>query len=200
MKKPTHAKPSLYAFYYEVLKEIAFKYGYNLVLNGSMNRDLDLIAIPWQEKVEPHEPMIKEMADCLGGYVMGEKGGQTKENFDAFKNKFHGRESWIININRGISAKYDGMVVEFKEHEDPQYYIDISVLPIESKWIDVKDFLPELGDEYNVVYDLEDGEPPLTTTMEFDAINKKWLDVIGAGIDKTDVILFWKPLPKPPTK
>lgn len=129
-EKPIHAKPSLYAFYFEVLKEIALKYGYNLVLHGSMNRDLDLIAIPWQEEIKPHTPMIKEMADCIGGYVMGEKGGLTKENFDAFKNRFHGRESWIININRGITAKYDGMVPDFKEHNDPQYYIDISVLPV----------------------------------------------------------------------
>jgi hypothetical protein len=70
--------------------------------------------------------------------------------------------------------------------------------PVESEWISVEDRLPELGDEYNVVYDLEDGEPPLTTTMEFNAINKTWIDVIGARTDKTDVILFWKPLPSPP--
>ena len=45
--KPIHAKPSLFAFYFEVIKEIGLKYGYNIVLHGSMNRDLDLIAIPW---------------------------------------------------------------------------------------------------------------------------------------------------------
>lgn len=129
MEKPIHAKPSLYAFYFEVLKEIALKYGYNLVLHGSMNRDLDLIAIPWQEEIKPHIPMIEEMAQALGGHIFGEKGGNTKELQDAFKKKFHGRESFIININRGIKSKYDGMVVSFEEHKDPQYYVDISVIP-----------------------------------------------------------------------
>lgn len=134
MPKPIHAKPSLYAFYFEALKEIALKYGYNLVLHGSMNRDLDLIAIAWQEEIKPHYPMIKEFAECVGGYVMevDGPGGITKEKHEAFKKMFHGRESWIININRSIKAKYDGMVTEFVEHEDPQYYIDISVLPLKN--------------------------------------------------------------------
>ena len=48
--KPTHAKPSYYAIMFEPLKKIAIKYGYNLVLHGSLNRDMDLIAIPWIEK------------------------------------------------------------------------------------------------------------------------------------------------------
>lgn len=45
--KLTHAKPQLYAFYFLKLKEIAKELGYNLVIDGSMARDLDLIAIPW---------------------------------------------------------------------------------------------------------------------------------------------------------
>lgn len=44
--KPIHAKPSLFSFYFEIIKEIGLKHGYNIVLHGSMNRDLDLIAIP----------------------------------------------------------------------------------------------------------------------------------------------------------
>lgn len=129
-KKPIHAKPSLYAFYFGVIKEIGLKYGYNIVLHGSMNRDLDLIAIPWQEVIGDKMQMLNEIADCVGGYIMGEKGGMTQEMMDSFKAKYHGREAWVININRGISAKYDGMIPKFTEHDDPQYYIDISVLPV----------------------------------------------------------------------
>jgi hypothetical protein len=45
-KKLVHAKPSLYAYYFEALKAIAKDYGYNLVVHGSMNRDL-VACIMW---------------------------------------------------------------------------------------------------------------------------------------------------------
>ena len=56
--KPTHVKPSFYAFIYEQIKEIAKDYGYNLVLHGSMNRDLDLIAIPWIDNPKPELELV----------------------------------------------------------------------------------------------------------------------------------------------
>lgn len=68
---------------------------------------------------------------------------------------------------------------------------------VKEDWISVNEKLPDVGDEYNVVYDLEDGEEPLATTMEWDAINKKWLDVIGAG-DECKTVSHWQPIPNPP--
>jgi len=120
--KPIHAKPSLYAFYFDVIKEIGLKYGYNIVLHGSMNRDLDLIAIPWQEKIGSKFGMLEEISNCLGGHILIETDEQRKE----FREKYHGRECWVININRTVTAKYGGMVTKFLEYTDPQYYIDIS--------------------------------------------------------------------------
>ncbi len=119
MNKPIHAKPSLYAFYFELLKEIAISYGYNLVLHGSMNRDLDLIAIPWIQELGSVEEMIKEFADKLGGTIME----QTHEQRHCFA---HGRLGYVININRGE--------IEFKKSDkpfvDPEYFIDISIIPV----------------------------------------------------------------------
>jgi hypothetical protein len=114
MKKPTYVKPSLYAHYFINLKEVAYKYGYNLVLHGSMNRDLDLIAIPWQKELGKVEDMIKEFAEEVGGWVMK----QTEDDRKCFP---HGRESWVINLNRSCH--------EGNNYEDPQYYLDISVIP-----------------------------------------------------------------------
>lgn len=125
-KKPTHAKPSLYAFYFELIKEIGFKYGYNIVLHGSMNRDLDLIAIPWQEHIGDKMEMLNKIAEAIGGYILNE----TEEERKLFRDKFHGRECYIININRTIKTKFQGLMTEFEEYADPQYYIDISVLPV----------------------------------------------------------------------
>lgn len=111
MTKPTHVKPALYAFYYQLLKEKAIEYGYNLVLHGSMNRDLDLIAIPWVKDLGDVEDMILQFASIIGGEVMH----QSDEQKNCFP---HGRQSYVININRSRD----------KEGNDQQYYVDISVI------------------------------------------------------------------------
>ncbi len=125
MNKPIHAKPSLYAFYFEVIKEIGLEYGYNIVLHGSMNRDLDLIAIPWQLEIGDKMEMLSKICDALGGFVLEE----SEEDRLRFRTKYHGRECWVININRTIKSQYNGMHTEFEKYKDPQYYIDISILP-----------------------------------------------------------------------
>jgi len=120
--KPTHAKPQLYAYYFFDLKEIAKEFGYNLVIHGSMARDLDLIAIPWINEPKPEIEMIEALNAHLGGTIDRSLIGTLPG----------GRNSYIINLNRGGYARNeDGMIkdpIEFKE--DPQYYIDISVTPL----------------------------------------------------------------------
>lgn len=112
MKKTIHIKPSIYAYFFYELKEIALKYGYNLVLHGSLNRDLDLIAIPWEQEVLPREEMVEEFANYLGGYIMLQDGFKSKGTY-------HGRQIYVININRMLD----------KEGNDKQYYLDISIMP-----------------------------------------------------------------------
>lgn len=111
-EKIDHIKPAMYSYWFHDLKETAREHGWNLVLHGSMSRDLDLIMIPWQEKVTNHVSVIKIFAQMLGGRFVVQSDKQTK----CFP---HGRLSYIININRG----------EFTKH-DPQFYLDISVIPV----------------------------------------------------------------------
>jgi hypothetical protein len=119
MEKPIHAKPSYYAIMFEPLKIIALKYGYNLVLHGSLNRDMDLIAIPWQEELGDVDEMINEFCQYVGGKI----------NTEAPKNAPHGRKWFVIDIYRGGYFEGDGFH-ELTYFNDPQTYIDISVTPI----------------------------------------------------------------------
>lgn len=114
--KPTHVRPALYTFYYEALKNIAKRYGYNLVLHGSMNRDLDLIAIPWEQHTGDVDRMIEAFAKKLGGMMVV----QSDESKNCFP---HGRMSYLIFMNR------DTYVDPYEKRVDPQYYLDISVMP-----------------------------------------------------------------------
>lgn len=129
MSKPIHAKPSLYAYYFISLKEIAIEYGYNLVLHGSLNRDLDLIAIPWVDDAKPELALMRALTECLGGKLM-------LKNIEGQKNEFAsalqaGRTNYVIDLNRGGYKRDDnGDIIEpFEFTDDPQYYIDISVTP-----------------------------------------------------------------------
>jgi hypothetical protein len=129
-KKPTHAKPSLYAYYFEALKDIAKDHGYNLVVHGSMARDLDLIAIPWIDEPKEDLEMIKALAECLGGDVM-------LKHIDGQKNAYAsslkgGRINYVIDLNRGgYKRDENGDIAEpYEFTPDPEYYIDISVTPL----------------------------------------------------------------------
>jgi hypothetical protein len=142
--KITHVKPAMYSYFYYELRVIALKYGYNLVLHGSLNRDLDLIAIPWFESLGDMELMIKEFAEYLKGDVM--------EMTEKQKNCFpHGRLSYVINMNRGHT--WD---------KDEQYYIDISVIPfheakLKEELLQYKIWENIFGSEYNTVETLIEG-------------------------------------------
>jgi hypothetical protein len=119
--KPIQVKPSFYAYNYYALKEIALKYGYNLVLHGSLNRDLDLIAIPWQPDIRDFRDMLKEFADYLGGSILQE----SEEDFERFRKKYHGRECHVINLNRKCEMINDVWT-------DAQWYVDISIIPAQN--------------------------------------------------------------------
>lgn len=126
---PIHARPSLYAYYFEALKEICQNYGYNLVLHGSMNRDLDLIAIPWQEEVGDAEQMVLDMCAYIGGWIqpMERKVNEKMEleTTSIYRTGPHGRMQFIININRDSIKGYS----ESDDFPDVQIYIDLSVMP-----------------------------------------------------------------------
>lgn len=114
-QKPINAKPSFYAHCYEQLKEIARNYGYALLLHGSMNRDLDLVAIPWAEKTLDEFEMIKDFHRALtdGNY-------SDQKEFYLYAETHHGRKQYVINLNRGGA---------WNNYVDKQFYIDISVMP-----------------------------------------------------------------------
>jgi len=122
MSKPIQVKPNLYAVYFPPLKQIAFKYGYNLVIHGSMNRDMDLIAIPWADELRQHLEMITEMSEFVGGKIM------INDDNRLFSDKPHGRICYVIDIYRG-GYSCNGDETKYTYTEDPQYYLDISVTP-----------------------------------------------------------------------
>jgi len=93
--------PLFYAKIYESLVHVARAHGYVLTLHGSMNRDLDLLAVPWIKKASPTAKFVKAIIEASGGYL-------PKNDFH--ERKPHGRMSWAIWL-------------------DEKRYIDLSVMP-----------------------------------------------------------------------
>ena len=114
--KTLKVKPQFYSVCLEGLQDIARNMGYNLIIHGSMNRDMDLVAIAWTDEPKTHLELIHSFSDYLG--------------VEKFEDKEHylysilpgGRHSYVIQLNR------KGKLID-DEWIDPEYYLDISFTP-----------------------------------------------------------------------
>lgn len=116
-KKPIKTKPHFYAHCYNALQEIATEKGYNLLLHGSMTRDLDLVAVPWVNNPSSHAELLKAFCEFLGVLYLTDT-NDVPHHFSLLPG---GRSSYVIDLNRG--GKFNGYL-------DEQYYLDISITPL----------------------------------------------------------------------
>ena len=117
--KPIKTRPQLYAVYFGGLQEVARNMGYNLLIHGSMNRDMDLVAVPWIDEPKSHLELLNGFCDFLGAVKFAEA---TMYNHTK---QAAGRDSYVINLNRG--KHHNGW---FCSDSDEQYYLDISITPL----------------------------------------------------------------------
>jgi hypothetical protein len=97
------------------MKIIAKEFGYNLLVHGSLNRDMDLIAVPWSDTPKNELNLIKALDMYLSDSYM-----ENKEDY------LHsvlpgGRNAYVINMNRTSI---------WNNYNDAEYYFDISVTPL----------------------------------------------------------------------
>ena len=78
---------------YPELAKIAKKHGYALAVHGSLQRDFDLIAIPW---VYTPSPPKKVMDEIVSKFYLKVIGAPTE--------KFHGRMAHTLSIGWGECA------------------------------------------------------------------------------------------------
>lgn len=123
--KPMHVKPNIYTYFMEGMKEIARENGYNLLVHGSMNRDLDLIAVPWVDEPAcfPFE-LVQKISAYLNNetYVRPFERCEDKESRLAHSWLPGGRENFTISMAR--HEEWNNW------KKDEQYYLDISFTPL----------------------------------------------------------------------
>lgn len=116
--KPIKAKPQFYAVCLKPMQEIAKEMGYNLVVHGSMDRDLDLVAIPWVNDPKSEGEFIQALDMFLRGVKYEDAGIERGYMFSVLPG---GRRSYVISLNRGG---------HWNQYTDEQYYLDISITPL----------------------------------------------------------------------
>lgn len=75
-----------YTMFYMAMVKTCREHGYALALHGSMQRDCDMVAIPWTEEASSEEDLI---ADLL-------KKHDLMEGNSAQKDKPHGRRAYVF--------------------------------------------------------------------------------------------------------
>jgi len=90
--QPSYA-PVYAAACYPDLARIAREHGYALAVHGSLQRDFDIIAIPWAEVVTTHEALIASICEQTAFREVGQP-----------ENKLHGRVAYTLSIGFGECA------------------------------------------------------------------------------------------------
>jgi hypothetical protein len=105
MSVPVHIKfPGSMVCLFGLMQQAARAHGYALACHGSMNRDFDLIAVPWIEKPGSSSDVAHAIAKSVGAHIpsfitVPDNGvNQVRENP---VKKPHGRDSWVIPLGGG---------------------------------------------------------------------------------------------------
>lgn len=105
----------------EKAKYLAIYWGQNVIHNDDFiwrsNETFDTVLSIYNGDLSKWYASLKPLSDI--------------SDEDAIAIKYHGRYNYVINLNRDLVMKYEGMgKTEIKHYQDPQYYIDISVTPM----------------------------------------------------------------------
>jgi hypothetical protein len=102
-KPPANLAPVIYAHRVHELQTVCRSCGYALALHGSMQRDLDAIAVPWTLEAVPAEQLIERICAAMGLY----------KKVDDPSERPHGRKTWTLLL--GQTGFVDLSVMPLKE-------------------------------------------------------------------------------------
>lgn len=100
-KLPPNLMPAMYSWRIHDIATVARAHGYAIAVHGSMQNDLDLIAVPWTDKAIPAEALVSALCSELRCSLGGNRGTPMP----------HGRVAYTLMM--GAAA-----------------YMDLSVMPI----------------------------------------------------------------------
>lgn len=106
-QKELPSRPLCHVFLLPLTMKAARACGYTLALHGTLQRDFDLVAIPWTEEAKSAEELVEAIRGASGGMKLAEWEEKVHQNP---QDKPHGRRAWTIILGS-------------------DYVIDLSVMP-----------------------------------------------------------------------
>ena len=106
-KKPS--KAPFYACIYEMACKIARSHGYALAVHGSMNRDLDFIAVPWTDSCSERNDLIRAMKDA---FEWRSEDWPDERIEKSITHKPHGRSAIVIMMDFEHTSYIDLSIME----------------------------------------------------------------------------------------
>lgn len=99
-----------YALIFTIAREIAWAEGYALAMHGSFTRDLDLIAVPWADRVCDPEHLVNRIVDAAGLRNKSHSNPGVKP---------HGRLAWTLHLPEFGDSRWVDLSVVQNAHPSP---------------------------------------------------------------------------------
>ena len=109
----TSGKAAFYAMCWEDMRKIAHENGWAIALHGSLNMDLDIMAMPWEEDCKSADDFIKSLANLF----------ETPFPILKYRVKPHQRISYNLVIYGNFSI--DIQMIGGDSVENPDLYKDL---------------------------------------------------------------------------
>lgn len=119
MKPPTFCPA--YVGLYPALAEVARAHGYALAVHGTVNNDMDLIAVPWAEEFSSSEELIVALAQRVS-FILDP--GLTFDSLfkpPLFEEKPHGRKAYLIPLDAGARLDVSVTPAAVDNSSPPQF-------------------------------------------------------------------------------
>jgi len=88
--------PAIYSFLYPIINEVCKQHGYACCLHGSLQKDLDIIAVPWDEDISSISDLVNSVTNAVGGILFNETPIE----------RGHGRLAFWISLGTEIYDPY----------------------------------------------------------------------------------------------
>lgn len=98
----------VFADYIQPIRDVAGELGYAVAVHGSLERDLDLVCVPWQHDAAKPEVLAVAIRDLVGGYFKSE-GDELR------RPRRVPLDSWnsiIVVPKDGVATYFDLLIVE----------------------------------------------------------------------------------------
>lgn len=118
-----HELESAYRKILPGLSKIANQCGYALAVHGSMQRDLDLVAVPWVKKAMKAESLVIMLQEHIFGYSYTRAFWKKDAHSDP---KPHGRKAYTIHL-ANLSDEFKGTSFGSQQRHA---WIDLSISPV----------------------------------------------------------------------